>query len=208
MKDIKNIYCVGRNYKLHAEELGNAVPTTPMIFSKPTHALAEANGQEVVLPGGKGEVHFETEFVIHLAKPYEKGMKLEEVIDEVALGLDLTLRDVQNELKKKGHPWLLAKGFRNSAIITEFIKFPGEEAAKQTNFSLRINQKQVQNGNIQDMIFDLPTVVEYVNEQFGLGAGDIIYTGTPAGVGPLHDGDVLELLWGDTVLGSCNIKLV
>ncbi|SFJ93845.1 fumarylacetoacetate hydrolase family protein [Thermoflavimicrobium dichotomicum] len=207
MDDIRNIYCVGRNYRLHAQELGNEVPKSPMIFSKPTHALVETTGQEIVLPGNRGEVHYEAEFVIHISKPYKPGMKVEDVVDQFALGIDFTLRDVQSELKKKGHPWLLAKGFPNSAIITKFRAFPGVEACKEVDFSLIRNGQEVQRGNIQDMLFDLETIILFCSQHFGIGAGDIIYTGTPAGVGPVTDGDRLQLKWGEEILGECFIRL-
>ncbi|WP_018132278.1 fumarylacetoacetate hydrolase family protein [Effusibacillus pohliae] len=206
--EIRNIFCVGRNYRLHAEELGNEVPKSPMIFAKPTHALAEASGQTIQLPGDRGEVHYEAELVIRIGKPYQHGMTVDQLVDHLALGIDFTLRDVQSELKKKGHPWLPAKGFRNSAVLTSFREFPGEQACKQTDFSLRKNGQQVQRGNISDMLFDLQTVIDFIASHFGLGEGDIIYTGTPAGVGPVANGDRLQLLWGDEVLGECVIKLV
>ncbi|MFC4766807.1 fumarylacetoacetate hydrolase family protein [Effusibacillus consociatus] len=207
MDTIRNVYCVGRNYKLHAQELGNDVPTSPMIFSKPTHALVQTQGQEVVLPADRGEVHHEAELVIHIGKPYTAGAKADDIIDRIALGIDFTLRDVQSELKKKGHPWLAAKGFRNSAIITEFHPFPGVEGCKQTDFSLLKNGEQVQRGNISDVIFDFQTIIDFIAANFGLGAGDIIYTGTPAGVGPVANGDRIELKWGKEVLGQCTIKM-
>ncbi|GEB32252.1 MULTISPECIES: fumarylacetoacetate hydrolase family protein [Brevibacillus] len=207
MEQIRNIYCVGRNYRLHAAELGNDVPKKPMIFAKPTHALAMTNGQEIALPGTRGELHYEAEIVVHIARPYEPGCALEQVIDKVALGIDFTLRDVQSELKSAGHPWLLAKGFKNSAILTPFQPFSGLSALQQADFSLHKNGEQVQRGNISDVIFDLETILAYVEEHFGLGAGDIIYTGTPAGVGPVADGDVLTLKWGDEERGQFTARL-
>jgi 2-keto-4-pentenoate hydratase/2-oxohepta-3-ene-1,7-dioic acid hydratase in catechol pathway len=207
MNQIRNIYCVGRNYRLHAEELGNAVPTSPFLFSKPTHALVEANGQTIVLPGNQGEVHYETELVLHIFRPYEPGMSVEDIVDKMALGIDFTLRDVQSELKKKSHPWLRAKGFPNSAVLTKFHAFPGEAACAETDFSLFKNGERVQRGNVSDMLFNMQTIIEFAVEHFGLGQGDIIYTGTPAGVGPVADGDKLELLWGDDVWGTCVIHL-
>ncbi|KZE55589.1 fumarylacetoacetate hydrolase [Brevibacillus parabrevis] len=207
MEQIRNIYCVGRNYRLHAAELGNDVPKKPMIFAKPTHALALTNGQEIALPGTRGELHYEAEIVVHIARPYEPGCALEQVIDKVALGIDLTLRDVQSELKSAGHPWLLAKGFKNSAILTPFQPFSGQSALQQADFSLHKNGEQVQRGNIGDVIFDLETILAYIEEHFGLGAGDIIYTGTPAGVGPVADGDVLTLKWGDEEWGQFTARL-
>jgi len=207
MKQIQNIFCVGRNYRLHAQELGNDVPTSPMLFNKPTHSLVETTGQEIELPGNRGEIHFEAELVIHIGRAYEPGMSLEEVVDEMALGVDLTLRDVQSVLKKNGHPWLLAKGFKNAAILTPFHPFPGEDALKQTDFSLLKNGEQVQRGNIRDVIFDLMTIIQFTSEHFGLDQGDIIYTGTPAGVGPVHDGDQFRLLWGEEIWGEFTTRL-
>ncbi|MFT9848214.1 fumarylacetoacetate hydrolase family protein [Aneurinibacillus sp. REN35] len=207
MKQIRNIYCVGRNYRLHAEELGNAVPTSPFLFSKPTHSLVEANGEAILLPGSKGEVHYEAEVVLHAARSYESGMKVEDVVDQMALGIDFTLRDVQSELKKKSHPWLRAKGFPNAAVLTAFHAFPGVAACREIDFSLLKNGEQVQRGNIRDMLFDMQTIIEFTAENFGLGEGDVIYTGTPAGVGPVADGDKLELRWGDDTWGTCVIRL-
>lgn len=207
MKKIGNIYCVGRNYKLHAEELGNDVPTKPMIFGKPTHALAETAGGEIVLPGTRGELHYETELIIHIARSYEPGVTLDEMVDEIALGIDFTLRDVQSELKKKGHPWLLAKGFKNSAILTPFHAFPGLDECMKTDFTLLKNGEQAQRGNIRNVIFDLMTLIQYISEHFGLEKGDIIYTGTPEGVGPVADGDVLTFLWGDQKWGEFTARL-
>jgi 2-keto-4-pentenoate hydratase/2-oxohepta-3-ene-1,7-dioic acid hydratase in catechol pathway len=207
MNPIKNIYCVGRNYIAHAKELNNEVPTSPFLFSKPTHAYVEANGQEIYLPGNRGSVHFETELVVRIGKQYEAGMKADEVIDFMGIGLDFTLREVQSELKKKGLPWLLAKGFPNSAVVSRFVNFPGIEEVKKADFMLLKNGEKVQQGNIQNMIFDLQTIVEFTARHFGLGEGDLIFTGTPAGVGQIFDGDKLSLLWDHKVLGECVIKL-
>lgn len=207
MKEIKNIYCVGRNYAAHAKELNNEVPTSPFLFSKPTHALVEAKGQEIQLPGNRGSIHFETELVVRVGKPYEKGMGVDEAIDSMAIGLDLTLRDVQTELKKKGHPWLLAKGFPDSAVVSEFIDFPGLEKVEKADFILMKNGEKVQQGNIKNMLFDLQTILDFTAMNFGLGEGDIIFTGTPEGVGQVADGDQLSLIWDNKVLGECLIKL-
>jgi fumarylpyruvate hydrolase len=206
LNKVNNIYCVGRNYAAHAKELQNEVPTSPMLFSKPTHALIEASGQEIALPSNRGSIHFETEIVIRMGKRYEKGIKIEDIVESMAIGIDFTLRDVQSELKKKGHPWLLAKGFPNSALVSEFIPFPGIEEMKKIDFSLLKNGKKVQQGNINNMIFDLQTIIDFTALNFGLGEGDLIYTGTPEGVGPINDNDHLTLLWGNSILGECYIK--
>ncbi|PYI56652.1 fumarylacetoacetate hydrolase [Paenibacillus flagellatus] len=208
MASIRNVFCVGRNYGLHAAEMGNAVPERPMLFSKPTHALAALDGGEIALPGDRGEVHYETEVVIRIGRKYEKGASIDELADGVALGIDFTLRDVQSELKKKGYPWLAAKGFRRSAPITPFRPFPGAAKLAETDFALLKNGTEAQRGNVKDMIFDLQTIADFCAEHFGLDAGDVIFTGTPAGVGPIADGDKLQLQFGGETWGEGVIRLV
>jgi fumarylpyruvate hydrolase len=204
-ENIRNIYCVGRNYALHAAELGNAVPDAPMIFMKPTHALVAMEGQSIQLPSNQGEIHYEAELVLHIGKVYEKGMHVDDLVDCFALGIDFTLRDLQTELKKKGHPWMPAKGFLYSAPIGPFFPFLGEQATKQVDFSLFINEVEVQHGNTSEMIFHLQAIVDYCAEHYGLGPGDLIYTGTPAGVGQVTHGDILRLQWGQELAGECTI---
>lgn len=207
MEHIRNIYCVGRNYRLHAEELGNAVPDSPFLFLKPTHALVQAEGQEITLPGENGEVHHELELVIHIAEPFRPGMRADDVVDKMALGIDFTLRDVQSELKKKGYPWLLAKGFLHSAVVTKFFAFPGMDACRAIDFTLRKNGVCVQRGNIREMVFDVQTLLEFTARHFGLGPGDLIFTGTPAGVGAVTNGDHLAMLWGEQTWGEFRVKM-
>lgn len=202
---IKNIYCVGRNYFLHAQELNNAVPTSPMVFTKPSHAYVQAHGQTLKMPTGKGSLHYEVELVIHLARDYEPGMKADDLIDKIAIGVDFTLRDVQEEIKKKGYPWLPAKGFPNAALVSPWIPFEGIEALQNYDFTLAKNGQEVQRGNIKDMIFNIPTLIEFIAKEFGLGAGDIIFTGTPAGVGAVQEGDHLILNWKNDRVGECFI---
>jgi fumarylpyruvate hydrolase len=207
MNNIRNIYCVGRNYAQHAAELGNTVPESPMLFLKPSHALVAMDGKEIHLPADQGEIHYEAELVLHIGKVYEKGMNVDALVDQIALGIDFTLRDVQNELKKKGHPWLAAKGFLKSAPLGSFFPFMGEQAAKQVEFSLWKNGVEVQRGNTNEMIFNLQAIVDYCAAHYGLGPGDLIYTGTPSGVGPVSNGDHLLLQWGETPAGECTIAL-
>ncbi|WP_337100259.1 fumarylacetoacetate hydrolase family protein [Paenibacillus sp. YIM B09110] len=206
--DIRNIYCIGRNYRLHALELGNAVPTSPMVFTKPTHALAPMNGNIVELPSGVGEIHFELEIVLRIGRDYEPGMNADEIISGMTLGLDLTLRDVQSKIKAKGEPWLPAKGFKGSAPLGSWIDYPGQAGIEQQIFTLIRSGQEAQRGQAADMIFDIATLIEFVGTNYGLGAGDIIYTGTPAGVAALADGDTLEAFWGEQKLGSCIVKFV
>lgn len=202
---IKNVYCVGRNYRLHAEELGNAVPEEPMIFMKPTHAVVPLDGGVLDLPLDRGSLHFEGELVIRVARDYRPGMRVDELVESMALGIDFTLRDVQDVLKKKGHPWTAAKAFKSSAPLTAYVPFPGTDKLNETDFTVVKNGAEVQRGNTKDMIFSLQTIIDYIGTSYGLGEGDLIFTGTPAGVGPVQTGDVFELFWGENSLGRCQI---
>jgi 2-keto-4-pentenoate hydratase/2-oxohepta-3-ene-1,7-dioic acid hydratase in catechol pathway len=204
---IRNVYCVGRNYGLHAAELGNAVPDRPIVFTKPTHSLVAMDGGDIELPGGQGELHFETELVLHIGRDYRSGIRVDELVDAMALGIDFTLRDVQSEIKKMGYPWLPAKGFLRSAPIAPFQPFPGEAAVMEAEFTLRRNGEAAQNGKPADMIFGLQALVDFIADNFGLGQGDIVFTGTPAGVAAVQDGDKLELFWGQALAGSFRVKL-
>jgi 2-keto-4-pentenoate hydratase/2-oxohepta-3-ene-1,7-dioic acid hydratase in catechol pathway len=190
--DVRNIFCVGRNYTEHAHELGNAIPEQPMLFSKPTHSLAYAQGI-LSLPTDLGEIHYETEMVIHIKETYEPDKSLSDIIAAVGVGIDFTARETQSELKKKGKPWLLAKGFPGAALLSDFIPYQDENWFNALTFSLQVNNKIVQQDSPSSMIFPLHTQIEYISKHFGLGAGDLIYTGTPAGVGPIHSGDTLTL---------------
>jgi len=208
VEGIRNIFCVGRNYVLHAAELGNEVPDSPMIFMKPTHAVAEMNGGRIGLPGQYGDIHYEAELVVRIGRPYAPGLAASNLIDGFALGLDLTMRELQGELKKKQHPWLKAKGFRNSALLTAFRPLTDPLAELEAReFVLRINSVEKQRGHIRDMIFDLQQLIDHIGNHYGLDAGDLIFTGTPAGVGSVQDGDHLALYWGEECLGECRIKL-
>lgn len=202
---INNIYCVGRNYKLHAEELGNEVPAQPLIFLKPNHAAVPLDKAVITLPRDVGQIHFEGELVLRIARDYVPGMNVEDLVDVMALGLDFTLRDVQSDLKKKGLPWTAAKGFKNSAPLTPYIAFPDKEELEDTDFVIRKNGTEVQRGNVKDMLFSLQRLVDFIGVHYGLGNGDLIFTGTPAGVGPTVSGDAFELFWGERLLGTCLI---
>lgn len=202
---VNNVYCVGRNYQLHAAELGNAVPEEPMIFLKPSHAVVPLDGSVLQLPLDRGSLHFEGELVIQAARDYEPGMSVDELVDTMALGIDFTLRDVQSVIKEKGHPWTAAKAFKSSAPLTASVAFPGMESLSDTDFTVIKNGEEVQRGNVKDMIFSLQTIIDYIGKHYGLGKGDLIFTGTPAGVGPTVSGDVFELYWGDVRLGRCEI---
>lgn len=207
--NIKNIFCVGRNYQKHAEELGNSVPDQPMIFSKPTNSIVLAQGQEISYPFSDGEIHYEIEAVLFVKEsPKEEEFNVSDVISHIGLGIDLTKRDVQTKLKEKGYPWLLAKGFKNATILTDFWSFPGEEDCKGTDFSLTKNGHIVQKGNVSHLIFPFETLLRYIHQHFGLEKGDIIFTGTPEGVGPISHGDFFEMWWGEERKGGFKVKMI
>ncbi|MHA6482644.1 fumarylacetoacetate hydrolase family protein [Paenibacillus sp. strain BS8-2] len=206
-KEVKNIYCIGRNYKLHALELGNEVPSSPMVFTKPSHSVTAMEGGTIELPGGAGEVHFELEIVLRVGEGYVPGAPADECFDAITLGLDLTLRDVQSTLKAKGHPWLAAKGFKASAPLGRWIAYPGEEKLTEQKFTLLRGEEVAQSGQAKDMIFGVTELVRHIESNYGLGPGDLIFTGTPAGVAALRDGDTLQAFWGEEKLGECKVSL-
>ncbi|GMA59866.1 fumarylacetoacetate hydrolase family protein [Alicyclobacillus fastidiosus] len=187
-QEIRNIFCVGRNYRDHASELGNAVPSEPMIFAKPTHALVAARGT-VALPASRQEIHHELEIVLYIDKPVAPSSTARDVVGAVALGLDLTDRAAQTKLKEKGHPWEYAKGFVGSAILSDFYRFQDFRDVEGCHFAFDVNGVTVQSGNPRDMVFDFDALIQHVRRHFGLNRGDVLFTGTPAGVGPLRDGD-------------------
>lgn len=205
MQTINNIYCIGRNYVEHVHELGNVVPEEPVVFNKPTHSLVLANENTIQLPRGRGDVHYEAELVLKMGTDFVQGITVDEIVSEMTIGLDLTLRDVQTELKEKSHPWLLSKGFPNSAVLGKFIPFPGVSVCENGNFTLFINDERVQFGEINKMIFPLQSIVNFIGTHLELKKNDIIFTGTPKGVGPLAHGDVLAMKWTEQVLGTARI---
>ncbi len=200
------ILCVGRNYSEHAKELGNAVPENPVIFSKPDTALLK-NNEAFYLPSFSNDVHHEVELVIKINKV---GKKIQEkfarnYFSEIGLGIDFTARDVQSELKAKGLPWELAKAFDGSAPIGNFINIENIDL-KNIDFSLQKNGQVVQKGNTAQMIFSFEQIVSFVSQYFTLKVGDLIYTGTPAGVSQVNIGDKLEGFIGNELMLTCDVK--
>ncbi len=200
------ILCVGRNYSEHAKELGNAVPENPVIFSKPNTALLK-NNEDFYLPSFSNDVHHEVELVIKINKV---GKKIQEkfarnYFSEIGLGIDFTARDVQSELKAKGLPWELAKAFDGSAPIGNFINMENMDL-KNIDFSLQKNGLIVQKGNTAQMIFSFEQIVSFVSQYFTLKVGDLIYTGTPAGVSQVNIGDKLEGFIGNESMLICEVK--
>jgi len=186
------IFCIGRNYSEHAKELGNAVPENPVVFSKPDTALLK-NSEDFYLPSFSNDVHHEIELVIRINKV---GKNIQEKFarsyySELGIGVDFTARDLQAQLKSKGLPWELAKGFDGSAPIGEFLPIADLDLSN-INFGLKKNGAWVQQGNTKDMIFSFDKIISFISQYFTLKVGDLIYTGTPAGVGPVAIGDKLE----------------
>lgn len=186
------IICVGRNYADHVKELKNELPQSPVVFMKPDTALLKDN-QPFYFPEFSKEIHFETEVVVKIDR---EGKFIEEKFahkyyNEIGLGIDFTARDLQNELKSKGLPWELAKAFNGSAVVSNFLPKAQLPAVNQLNFSLEINGVERQKGNTSDMIFSIDYLIAFVSKFFTLKKGDLIYTGTPSGVGAVNIGDIL-----------------
>ena len=185
------IICIGRNYAEHAKEMKAELPSEPVFFMKPETALLKEN--EFYLPDFTNDLHHEIELVLKICKT---GKHIEEQFahkyyDQIGLGIDFTARDIQTECKLKGLPWEKAKSFDNSAPIGKFenkTKF----ILNNINFSLTINGEQKQLGNSSDLIFSFDQIISFVSKFVSLKVGDLIYTGTPSGVGPVKIGDKLE----------------
>lgn len=198
---IDKIICVGKNYLEHAKELGDKIPEKPVLFLKPPSILKQVkNWNETVsakFPENVGEVHHECEIVLRVAKDvYQlKAEQTDGVIDAVTLGLDMTLRERQAQLKKAGHPWTTAKVFVDAAIIGPWINIKEFPNYINQEFSLKINDQQKQCGYGKEMMMQPNELLVYISHLFPLCAGDIIFTGTPAGVGPVAVGDTATLVW-------------
>ncbi len=186
------ILAIGRNYGEHAKELGNAVPTEPIVFMKPDTALVKGN-KPFFYPDFSQDIHHELEIVIKICRV---GKNIAEnfasrYYEELTVGIDFTARDIQNKSKEKGHPWETAKAFDNSAPVGIFVPKSDYPDVHELNFGLMLNDRKVQAGNTRDMIFSFEYLIAYVSRFFTLQMGDLIFTGTPAGVGPVKQGDRL-----------------
>lgn len=206
MEPVTNIYCVGKNYAEHAKELNTEVPEEPLFFMKPTHALFLIDeASTVAFPDSLGEVHYEIELVVQLKNDYDPHAPLEASIGTTHLGIDFTLRQLQNELRQKGLPWFASKGFKQSAALSKAVPFVSETAFNQHRFALAINGKTVQEASPSLMVYPLRELCDYCHMHFGLKKGDILYTGTPAGVGRVHKQDVLSLTLDNETIGNITI---
>ncbi|MDE5419004.1 fumarylacetoacetate hydrolase family protein [Labilibaculum sp. DW002] len=187
------ILAIGRNYVDHAKELNNPVPKEPVVFSMPDSALLKSNN-DFYYPDFSKDIHHEVEVVVKINR-VGKNIPIEfahRYYEELALGIDFTARDIQAECKKKGLPWEKAKAFDGAAPISKFINKDQFKDVNQMDFHLDINGKRVQTGNTSNMIFSIDYLISYLSKYFTLKIGDLIYTGTPEGVGPVKIGDHLE----------------
>lgn len=192
---VENIFCIGRNYAAHIREMQSKPDAEMTVFMKPTSALLPAK-QQIVLPSFSESLHFECEMVLLIGE-LEQALASGAMMDCVAgvgIGLDLTARDVQAVCKDKGLPWLKAKGFRYSACVSDFIT-PAQLGTNVNNvdFRLRLNGEQRQHGQTAKMLYPLNEMLQSLHEIYGLQAGDLVFTGTPEGVGELASGDTLDL---------------
>ena len=199
------IICIGRNYSNHVKEMGNSVSKSPIFFLKPNSALLPKRNP-FFIPNFSNEIHYEVELVYKIKKV---GKSIDQSFSknyysEIGLGIDFTARDLQEECKKNGHPWEIAKSFDQSALISE--NFMDLNSLSKLNFSLLKNGEIVQESNANKMIFNIDQIISYVSNYMTLKTGDLIFTGTPSGVGPIKIGDNLEGFINDKSMFKVNIK--
>ena len=201
------IICIGRNYLAHVKELDNALPTEPMFFMKPETALLPA-GEPFPYPDFSHEIHYETELVLHICKTGKAidERSASEYYDAITVGIDFTARDLQSRCKAKCHPWEIAKAFDYSAPIGEFKKISELKCTEDIAFGMKLNGEWVQQGHSRDMIFSFDRIISHVSRFVTLEDGDVVFTGTPQGVGEVHVGDVLELFLEDEPMFKFEIK--
>lgn len=201
------ILAIGRNYVEHIKELNNERPDEPVIFTKPDTALVR-NNQPFYYPDFSNDIHYEVELVLRLCK---MGKNINEKFahtyyDAIGLGIDFTARDLQTKAKNKGLPWALAKGFDGSAPVSEFLPLSNFKDINNINFSLKVNGELKQKGNSSLMLFSFNQIISYISKFITLRSGDLIFTGTPKGVGPIKIGNKLEGYIEDQKLLNVEIK--
>lgn len=201
------IFAIGRNYVDHARELNNPVPTEPLFFMKPDTAIVQ-NNNPFFYPDFTNDLHYEIEIVLKLQKV---GKNVSEkfahrYFTEIGIGIDFTARDIQDKCKEKGWPWEIAKAFDGSAPISKFIPKEEFKDLSNINFHLDLNGKTVQQGNTKDLIFSFDKLIAHVSKYVTIRMGDLIFTGTPAGVGPVKIGDRLQAYIEDKLMMDFYIK--
>jgi 2-keto-4-pentenoate hydratase/2-oxohepta-3-ene-1,7-dioic acid hydratase in catechol pathway len=201
------IICIGRNYAAHIEELKNEKPGQPVVFLKPETALIKGEAP-FYYPDFSSNIHHEIELVLKISKEgkYIQPQFAHRYFEEIGLGIDFTARDLQDQCKAKGLPWEIAKAFNGSAPIGNFKPVSEFSDLKNIDFHLEINGEVKQKGNTSLMLFDFATIISYVSQFFTLKKGDLIYTGTPAGVGPVQTGDQLIGFIGNEKMLHVEVK--
>lgn len=198
---------IGRNYSEHAKELNNPQPAAPIIFLKPDTALLK-NNEDFYFPSFTKDIHHEIELVVKISK---EGKNIQEKFahkyyEELGLGIDFTARDLQQQAKEQGLPWTLAKGFNGSAPVSEFVSKADFTDINNISFSLTINGELRQSGTTADMVFSIDYIIAYISQFITLKKGDLIYTGTPKGVGSIAIGDKLEGFLENKPMLTCEIR--
>jgi acylpyruvate hydrolase len=201
------VICIGRNYLDHVRELNSPLPSVPVFFLKPDTSVVTRN-RPFFYPGFSKEIHYEAELVLKICKV---GKNIQEKFassyyDQIGIGIDFTARDLQDECKKKGLPWLISKGFDQAAPLGKFLPKSSFPDLRNINFHLDINGNTVQKGNSGDMIFPFDELISYVSKFITLKMGDLVFTGTPFGVGPVKIGDRLEAFIEGEKLLKCDVK--
>jgi len=201
------IFCVGRNYAEHAKELNNEIPEEPVIFLKPKSALLQANSA-FYYPEFTNELHYEAELVLRITKngKYIPANQANKYYNAVTVGIDFTARDLQQELKKKGLPWEKAKAWDNSAVVGKWIDITPQILKNPISFSMKLNGETVQKGVSKDMLFSFDKIIANISLYFSVNIGDVIFTGTPAGVGECVVGDVLTGFFEDIQVFDVEVK--
>jgi fumarylpyruvate hydrolase len=201
------IICIGLNYRKHAMEMGRPLPSEPVVFLKPDSSILK-NNKPFFLPGFSSMIQYETEVVIKISK-LGKGIApkyAHRYYDELTVGIDITARDIQNKNSASGLPWELSKCFDGAAPLGKFVPVSFAGDIRNIDFRLEINDNIVQSGNTSDMIFSIDEIIAFVSQYFTLKTGDLVFTGTPAGVGPLKKNDNLVAYLGDEPLLDFMIK--
>ena len=201
------ILCIGRNYAAHAKELKNEVPEAPVIFMKPESSILPP-GHPFVYPEFSKDIHYECEIVLKISRvgKYISEENALSYIEGIGLGIDFTARDLQAQLKSKGLPWEISKGFNGSAVLSDFLPVSSFSDLQNLHFELKVNGEIRQKGHSADMLFSIPQMIAYTSQFFTLKTGDYFFTGTPEGVGPIAIGDKLEGFLEGRPMFSIRIK--
>jgi 2-keto-4-pentenoate hydratase/2-oxohepta-3-ene-1,7-dioic acid hydratase in catechol pathway len=201
------IICIGRNYREHARELSNPVPEEPIFFLKPSTSLLRRN-RPFNYPDFSRDIHYETEIVVKMGRngKHIDPVNAHEYYEQIGIGIDFTARDLQQKAKEKGLPWALAKGFDHAAPLSSFLPKTTLPGVNYLHFHLNLNGKTVQKGYTGDMIFPVDELISYLSKFMTLKKGDLLFTGTPSGVGPVRKGDLLEAFIEDKKMLWCQVK--